>query len=105
MPGALFVVVTRMIKYWEFLYWKVCINTSGCHYYSYLDILRNYPERTREILYYLSVAHYRLSNYSKAKIYIERFLEKEPSNLQANALLKRIETKVTNGITIFQVCS
>nr|OQO17472.1 Mitochondria fission 1 protein [Rachicladosporium sp. CCFEE 5018] len=56
------------------------------------EIFRASPER--ETLYYLSIAHYRLGNYSEARRYNDSLLEIESENQQAQSLRDLIEEKV-----------
>lgn len=58
------------------------------------DIFRDFPERRRECLYYISLAHYKLGNYSDARRYNDMLLEQEPRNLQAQSLRQLIDDKV-----------
>ncbi|WFC96010.1 mitochondrial membrane protein [Malassezia brasiliensis] len=55
------------------------------------DIYRTDPPRRRECLYYLSVGHYKLSNFDEAKRFNSLLLEREPTNLQAQSLNALIE--------------
>jgi len=60
-----------------------------------MDVYRTDANRRRECLYYLSLGHYKLGNYSEAKRFNDLLLEKEPHNLQAKSLGQLIEKAVT----------
>ncbi|MBW0539073.1 hypothetical protein O181_078788 [Austropuccinia psidii MF-1] len=60
-----------------------------------MEVYREEPSRRRECLYYLSLGHYKLGNYSEAKRFNDILLEKEPNNLQAKSLANMIEKAVT----------
>ncbi|KAF9786272.1 mitochondrial fission 1 protein [Thelephora terrestris] len=59
------------------------------------DIYRNEAVRRRECLYYLALGYYKMGNYEEAKSFVDRLLEKEPTNLQAQSLNNLIEDKAT----------
>ncbi|KAI9140197.1 hypothetical protein BKA69DRAFT_539838 [Paraphysoderma sedebokerense] len=48
----------------------------------------------RECLYYLALGYYRLGDFVEARNYTQTLLEKEPRNMQAQSLLKVIDSKV-----------
>jgi fission 1 protein len=58
------------------------------------EIYRTDPPRRRECLYYLSLGHYKLTNYDEAKRFNSLLLEREPQNLQAQSLNALIEKGV-----------
>lgn len=58
------------------------------------DIYEHEPARRRECLYYLALGHYKLKNYTEAKKFLDRLLEKEPNNMQAISLNGMIERDV-----------
>lgn len=58
------------------------------------EIYRADPPRRRECLYYLSLGHYKLTNYDEAKRFNSLLLEREPQNLQAQSLNALIEKGV-----------
>lgn len=60
-----------------------------------MDVYRTDATRRRECLYYLSLGHYKLGNYSEAKRFNDLLLEKEPHNLQAKSLSQLIDKAVT----------
>ncbi|PLW11900.1 hypothetical protein PCANC_15619 [Puccinia coronata f. sp. avenae] len=60
-----------------------------------MDVYRTDSNRRRECLYYLSLGHYKLGNYTEAKRFNDLLLEKEPRNLQAKSLAQLIEKAVT----------
>jgi mitochondrial fission 1 protein len=53
-----------------------------------------YPERQRECLYYLALGSYRQGALPEARMYIAKFLEKEPNNAQGVALQKLVKEKM-----------
>ncbi|ORX60457.1 mitochondrial fission 1 protein [Hesseltinella vesiculosa] len=61
----------------------------------FIEIYTSAPERRRECLYYLALAHYKISNYAEARNYNRELLKLEPRNAQALALAKRIDDKVS----------
>ena len=61
------------------------------------DIYRSDPPRRRECLYYLSLGHYKLSNFDEAKRFNGVLLEREPNNLQAQSLNALIEKGIARG--------
>ena len=69
------------------------------------DIYRTDPPRRRECLYYLSLGHYKLSNFDEAKRFNSTctcshpglLLEREPNNLQAPSLNALIEKGIARG--------
>ena len=65
----------------------------------YADIYESEPARRRECLYYLSLGHYKLKNYTEAKRYLSKLLSKEPNNMQAISLNGMIDRDVkTEGL-------
>ncbi|ODQ82127.1 hypothetical protein BABINDRAFT_165616 [Babjeviella inositovora NRRL Y-12698] len=58
------------------------------------EIYKEYPQRRRECLYYLSIGCYKVGDYSNARRYAEALLENEPENTQAQQLKNLIEDKV-----------
>ncbi|KAI9491421.1 mitochondria fission 1 protein [Zychaea mexicana] len=59
------------------------------------EIYRDSPERRRECLYFLALGHYKLANYGDARQFNQQLLKFEPNNVQAKALDKLIEEKVS----------
>ncbi|OMH85817.1 Mitochondria fission 1 protein [Zancudomyces culisetae] len=59
------------------------------------EIFEEYPERQRECLYYISLGHYKLGNYSEANRYNDTLINIEPENKQALSLKRLIEKKCT----------
>ncbi|OMJ10590.1 Mitochondria fission 1 protein [Smittium culicis] len=57
------------------------------------EIFIEYPERQRECLYYISLGHYKLSNYNEATRFNNALLTIEPENKQAVSLQKLIDEK------------
>ncbi|KAL7006044.1 mitochondrial membrane protein [Cystobasidiomycetes sp. EMM_F5] len=59
-----------------------------------MDIYESEPPRRRECLYYLSLGHYKLKNYTEAKKFIDKLLSKEPNNMQAQSLSGMVDADV-----------
>ncbi|KAI9303915.1 mitochondrial fission 1 protein [Cunninghamella echinulata] len=60
-----------------------------------IEIYSDAPERRRECLYFLALAHYKVSSYSEARSYNQKLLQLEPRNAQALELAKQIDEKVS----------
>ncbi|ORZ23120.1 mitochondria fission 1 protein [Absidia repens] len=65
-----------------------------------VEIYTDEPGRRRECLYFLALAHYKISNYSEARTYNQELLKLEPRNAQAQSLAKQIDEKVSTGTEI-----
>ncbi|CAO3622827.1 unnamed protein product [Cunninghamella blakesleeana] len=63
----------------------------------FVEIYTDAPERRRECLYFLALAHYKISSYSEARSYNQKLLKLEPRNAQALELAKQIDEKVSRG--------
>ena len=88
-----------MTSYSESGYFRVfLLSTQSSKYLSWLDILKKWPERSRESFYYLSLGYYRLGEYPQARKYNEQLLLIEPENQQALSLQSQIEKKVARGM-------
>lgn len=78
-----------------------------------MAIYRDEPSRRRECLYYLALGHYQLGNYEEARkfnglflinvvsvnvdVEIDMLMDKEPHNMQAQALGGLIQKAVSKG--------
>lgn len=60
-----------------------------------VQLYKSYEYMRREVLYYLSLASFKIGEYSDAKRYVEALLVTEPENAQAKVLLLNIEDKIT----------
>lgn len=63
------------------------------------EIYRDSPERRRECLYYLALGHYKINNFVDARLFVRQLLKLEPNHVQAVALNKMIDEKVSRGMT------
>lgn len=59
------------------------------------EVFKDTPERRRECLYYLSVAHLKLTEYGTARRYADTLLEYEPHNREVVALRQNIEDNLS----------
>ncbi|ORY95354.1 mitochondria fission 1 protein [Syncephalastrum racemosum] len=59
------------------------------------EIYTDSPERRRECLYYLALGHYKISNFVDARQFNRELLRHEPNNIQALALNKLIDERVS----------
>lgn len=62
-----------------------------------IELKRQHPDRSRECHYYMALGSYRMGEYGEAKKQCEELLKMEPHNMQARALLEKINSKVTKG--------
>ena len=67
----------------------------------FLEIMRKYPNRKRECIFFLASANYKVGEYKCALKYVNELLSSEPSNSQALDLKDKIEKKLTNGMLFF----
>lgn len=71
------------------------LNRANCIFFA--EIYRASPERRRECLYYLALGHYKINNFVDARLFVRQLLKLEPDNVQAVALNKLIDEKVSRG--------
>ncbi|KAL1930057.1 hypothetical protein VTP01DRAFT_1211 [Rhizomucor pusillus] len=64
------------------------------------EIYRDSPERRRECLYYLALGHYKINNFVDARLFVRQLLKLEPNHVQAVALNKMIDEKVSREAVI-----
>lgn len=59
------------------------------------DVFKDTPERRRECLYYLAVAHLKLTEYGAARRYADTLMGYEPRNREVIALRQNIEDNLS----------
>lgn len=62
-----------------------------------MQVDKSHPDRHRDCIYFLSIGHYRQEQLSRAKEYIDEFLQIEPNNQQAQGLEGLIKKKMAQG--------